>query len=370
MASKRWTRRYPVVVLPNLTGQTLESILTRDSVDARESAVADDRGMAVIDPFPRLQRWLAAHSDSTAGRAQERTADGWNLCMRELRREPDGNLRMTARLGKYGMILDTCDALIDEAFSGVNDRPWALRDRVEAVDNPFLSARRRAAGIGIAAVITVVERDAEGSYVLNALVGRRSANVGTYPDTWHVAPAGMFNWRFEDQGPCDDDGPHWSKYEPEDVLRSVLTEYAEETRSIRDMEENGLREVLDTHPAVVDLVANAQIEFTGIALDLANLRPEICVLIYVGDPDWAGKKVFKLNYEYKNIGSPTGRKGKKSKRRLQPITVARDGRALDDVALRLLDRRRPSLQGRRRSGLESTVPARSFVRRSARGCRQ
>ncbi|MEZ4494246.1 MAG: hypothetical protein R3C29_13150 [Dehalococcoidia bacterium] len=326
-------RIYPVAVFPAASGQALEAVLPPGNVDARRAWSAMPDAMATRDPLPRIGRWLAANPDHSPARAERETASGWNLAMTRLYRDGD-EIRMTANLAEYGLILDTCDALIDEAFmTGVGVPSWSLRDAVERDEVPFESAFFRAAGIGVAALITVVDRDDERRPVLRALVGRRSANVGTYADTWHVAPAGMLNWRFSGGGPHDDDTTPWAGYEPEDVLRSVLTEYAEELRDIRRMELNRRREVLDSLPAVSALKRHARFEFTGVAMDLANLRPEICVLIYLEQP-----RSFRLNYEYGTITGPTGDLAlDRERRKLLPITIATASGPVDHDALHILD---------------------------------
>jgi transcriptional regulator with XRE-family HTH domain len=335
-------RTYPVVVFPPARGQALDSVLPVENVRADLASVIQPGELAMRDPYPRLWRRLVSAPTEAIKDGEATTAAGWNLAMSELGRDPSGRLVMRARLATYGLIMDSCDALMDEAFADpAQERGWPLRDAVDAADgNPILRARRRAAGIGIAAVITVVAREPDGTFRLDALIGRRSNAVGTYPDTWHVAPAGMFNWRFGGRVPNGSpQRPHGS-YDAGDLLRSVLTEYGEETHNLRKLEDNMERDYLESRPVVRKLVKNAEFHFTGVALDLANLRPEICVLIYVSDPSWHGRQKFKLNYEYRNFGRPVGGEEKSKatkKRHLWPLTVANEHGALDDPALVELD---------------------------------
>ena len=323
---------YPVVVFPAEGKQTLDSVLPPEHVDARRCSAAGPTDMAICDPFPRLLRWRAAHPDQNFSDALRATSRGWNLCMTSLKRGPSGELLMQARLAEYGLVLDTCDALIDETFLGDIDAPWPLRDAIEAKENPFESGLHRAAGVGIAALITVVEREASGAHVLNALVGMRSRSVGTYPETWHVAPAGMFNWRFGGRHPNGSDSFPFGSYDSGDILRSVLTEYAEEAHNLNDLEDNTNRAFLEDVAVIRDLRQVAQIEFTGIAIDLANMRPEICVLIYVSDEAWHDRQDFSLNYEYAPHSRPVGHdRLPGEKRKLTSITVSRNGQPLDDA---------------------------------------
>jgi len=334
-------RRYPVLCYRAGAGQALNSVLPREEVDARRGSVIEPPQVLVRDPFPRLRRWLAANPQGTPREAERATSWGWNLCMEGLRRE-GGNLVLSARLAEYGLIMDSCDSLIDEACgaalggAGITGK-MPLRDLLEAADKPLVSAHKRAAGIGIAALITCVCRQSDGRHVLDALIGRRSLNVGTYADTWHVAPAGMFNWRFDANEPNGSPARPWGSYDPGDLLRSVLSEYAEETRNLGELEDNRRRPYLEGLQVVRELCEVARFEFTGIAVDLANLRPEVCVLIYVPDADWHGRQEFDLNYEYGEQGRPVGHESKDHRRQLTAVTVADEYEDLDDAALAKLD---------------------------------
>ncbi len=328
---------YPVVYFPAPAGQTPASVLPPTNLDAREGDPILPEEVAVLDPGPRLSRWVAGHPGATNAKADKSTRDGWNLCFRELARTDQG-LTLSARLAPYGLILDSCDCLIDEAFGDPGAGEWPLRDRIDAAArNPLLRGDGRAAGIGIAAVMVCVEQYSDGTRRLDALVGRRSTSVGTYPDTWHVVPAGMFNWRFGPKEPNGSPGRPWGAYEADDVLRAVLTEYAEETHGHRKLETNRDREKLDAVAAVKELARVARIEVTGIAIDLANLRPEVCVLLFIHEPGWAARQPWKLNYEYSEHGQPTARKSKKQKAEFTAITVSVAGEALNESARRLLD---------------------------------
>ncbi len=280
---------------------------------------------------------MAGHPGASDAEADRNTRDGWNICFSEVARTDQG-LTLTARLAPYGLILDSCDCLIDEAFADPGAGEWPLRDSIDlAAGNPLTRGFGRAAGVGIAAVMVCIDQDPDGTLRLDALVGRRSKSVGTYPETWHVVPAGMFNWRF---GPTDPNGREsrpWGSYEADDLLRSVLTEYAEETHDYRALETNRDRRVLESVDVVQELVRVARIEVTGIAIDLANLRPEVCVLVFIEDPGWAARQPWKLNYEYTGHGQPTAREAKEQSAEFTVITVAVEGEELNASALRRLD---------------------------------
>lgn len=328
---------YPVVYFPAPAGQAPASVLPPTNLDAREGAPIRPEDVAVLNPRPRLNRWIAGHPGASDAEADRNTRDGWNICFSEVARADQG-LTLTARLAPYGLILDSCDCLIDEAFADPGAGEWPLRDSIDlAAGNPLTRGFGRAAGVGIAAVMVCIDQDPDGTRRLDALVGRRSKSVGTYPDTWHVVPAGMFNWRF---GPTDPNGREsrpWGSYEADDLLRSVLTEYAEETHDYRALETNRDRRVLESVDVVQELVRVARIEVTGIAIDLANLRPEVCVLVFIEDPGWAARQPWKLNYEYTGHGQPTAREAKEQSAEFTVITVAVEGEELNASALRRLD---------------------------------
>lgn len=328
---------YPVVYFPAPPGQALASVLPPANLDAREGEPIRPEDVAVLDPRSRLNRWVAGHLGASDAEADRNTRDGWNICFSEVARTDHG-VTLTARLAPYGLILDSCDCLIDEAFADPGAGEWPLRDRIDlAAGNPLIRGFGRAAGVGIAAVMVCVDQEPDGTRRLDALVGRRSKSVGTYPETWHVVPAGMFNWRF---GPTDPNGREsrpWGSYEADDLLRSVLTEYAEETHDYRALETNRDRRVLESVDVVQELVRVARIEVTGIAIDLANLRPEVCVLLLVEDPGWAARQPWKLNYEYTGHGQPTAREAKEQNAEFTVITVAVEGEELNASARRRLD---------------------------------
>lgn len=328
---------YPVVYFPAPPGQTPASVLPPTNLDAREGEPILPEDVAVLDRRPRLNRWVAGHPGASDAEADQNTRDGWNICFSELART-DAGLTLTARLAPYGLILDSCDCLIDEAFADPGASEWPLRDSIDlAAGNPLIRGFGRAAGVGIAAVMVCIYQDPDGTRRLDALVGRRSKSVGTYPETWHVVPAGMFNWRF---GPTDPNGREsrpWGSYEADDLLRSVLTEYAEETHDYRALETNRDRRVLESVDVVQELVRVARIEVTGIAIDLANLRPEVCVLMFIEDPGWAARQPWKLNYEYTGHGQPTAREAKEQSAEFTVITVAVEGEDLNASARRRLD---------------------------------
>jgi hypothetical protein len=186
----------------------------------------------------------------------------------------------------------------------------------------------RASAFGVAA-LTVFNRD--GEFV--AMVGKRSSKVGTYPDTFHVIPAGMTNI-----DPKDAD--NLAALAPGDILDVRLLiekEFLEEVFS-RDRAATCCTS-LDLWTATVRKAARehlygpngeyeADIHLTGVVFDLLNYRPEICALILIRSAEWwkdhksplsgataeATRCTVKENYEWSklapwNVETPRDRRG-------------------------------------------------------------
>lgn len=300
---------YPVVFFPAHPDQTISTILPQARVDARESESVQRDKLRICDPRPRIEKYIRAHPGQPFDRyAEESSYAGWNLCMTKMRRSnANGYLELSARLAKYGDIMDSSDCLIDEISRAVaggsklNIADLRLRGRLGRTS--LIRPDGRAAGIGMAALVAYVDPD---NGELHALIGRRSYNVGTYADTWHVIPAGMLNFRFNTTEADGREGKRWGSYESTDIAYSIISEYAEEAfRKDDELDGNQRRAAILEQESVKWLMEqDAEIFVTGVAVDLGNLRPEICILIYVRGT-WidapAGRGVrgsFVLNDEY------------------------------------------------------------------------
>jgi hypothetical protein len=279
-------RKYPVVVYRAPENQPLESLLPEALVDARPSSGFSE--FIARDPIPRIRKELRRlgiqepRLDDLV-RAEQESFHGFNLCMRKIDRTDGGRLVMHARTGTYGQIMDTCDALIDEAaYAGSASQMLRRAILSNAEENPLLSAEYRAAGIGIAALLCYEYLNAHDEIELHCLLGLRSYRVGTYPATLHVAPAGMFNWRFDSYPPNGTASRHYGSYHSGDLRLSILSEYAEELFNRKELDRHTSRKAVEQCEPVVALEARkARLLLTGVAMDLGNLRAEVCMLIYV-----------------------------------------------------------------------------------------
>lgn len=210
------------------------------------------------------------HTLQNSGR---RLFNGRTFAYRRLRQRP---LRIEADYGQYFDMIATCGALEQEIKDAAAMRmiraPMRTQFHREISPNQALtSGSGRSAAIGGA--VLVVFHDGEQ---YRAIVSRRTGSHATDPQALHVLPAFIF------QPVMDGDNPaEWS------IRRHIYREWLEELFGMDESNGNHF----DEHPALLDLQAmmqrgQASLHLTGIALSLLNLRPEICALLLIRDPDW------------------------------------------------------------------------------------
>jgi hypothetical protein len=223
----------------------------------------------------------------------------------------DGRLRAEVARASYGQIVRTSDALINEFSlfgylldrSAVRGRPAALRlsgrralsvlpwrRAVHSWDDGtdlLLAPRGRASGLGVALVLQE-RRSGEAT----ALLARRSPKVGTYPDVLHVIPSGMLNLRPTESAT----GSGAVRLLPR---LTMLAEFLEECFDIAELSghnQGNFRRQVDRELAQRGLTA-LRPRFSGLAIDLLNLRAEICgVLDLTEQPDLVD--AFTTSWEY------------------------------------------------------------------------
>ncbi|MEV7625025.1 hypothetical protein [Actinoplanes sp. NPDC089786] len=209
--------------------------------------------------------------------------------------------RIDAKPGSYFASLATAEILEQEfvqtlvadpdhpaRMDALPRRAW-LHRRLDGAD-PVLDGRFRAGAMSVA--VTILHPAPTGH---NALLVRRSAHVRTHPGFLHVAPAGIL-------APSGVTRTDWR--EGFSVRQTVLREYAEEMFGYR-LETSGAAEVNATVP-VRDLVkaieaGEAELRLTGVSVPLLTLRPEICVLLLVHEPDRCQWLVDGHNWEVGNV---------------------------------------------------------------------
>lgn len=277
------------------------------------------------------KRELKDLSSDELERACELQESGKNYVLRRLSTS-DGGLRIDVGRADYGQIVRSCDYLIEEAFlaSGVcageaHQKPlhiggrWLMRTMPARwhlkglqPDELIVESKRRAPGIGLAAV--VVSRGT-GSGAYQVIYKKRSFSVGTYPGMLHVVPTGMFNAKSksEDKAPdlrkhpgrvlftefleeCKDlrslggfaDDANWQRllegnltwwaWDPEDFDKGSVLEGTQSAEAIKRVEAR-LLALKQGKGAPKFTLQDFGVFVTGVAFDLLSLRPEVCFAI-------------------------------------------------------------------------------------------
>lgn len=215
---------------------------------------------------------------------------GDNVVMKKLSLRRDGALQMDAGIATYGEVVRTCDSLVNEfaVFSYLAGHakrsgrshywstshllralPWRRRAHLWAGGAVplLLGPSSRAAAVGVA--MTMLPENGRQVYV-----ARRSPKVGTYPDAVHVLPAGMCN--------AKESLRHQGARLRADFLKwTMMGELLEECYDVKEMAS------YSTDDWVADIreelqkrgLSGLDPHFSGVTIDLLNLRPEICAVV-------------------------------------------------------------------------------------------
>jgi len=233
---------------------------------------------------------------------------GSNFCLWNMDVTSEGGVRrisLEVGVATYGQVMRSCDAMIDEfalfaylswpagrlprRFSGrtmLQCLPLRKRahKRAGGPGELFLHPHDRAAGIGVA-IATVRAEDEQ----LLVGVEERPATVGTYPSCIHVVPAGMCNTHGLDHYEAV---PEWF------LLTTMRGRFLLEWSRLAAFQSGSWH--YEQWHAHVDRAWNdrdlVDIELTGLAYDLLNLRPEICAIAMAGD--WGCR----VDREYRSAG--------------------------------------------------------------------
>jgi hypothetical protein len=286
--------------------------------------------LVLLDDAPRDLEWLRRTSAFASQRQQFMSVlrrdsshvnpfgdeDGDNLVLSRLLTR--GRIRMKVGTATYGQIMRTSDALVHEfALFGrlcsgppsakqhrelqlspratLTALPWRRQVHQWEPDGPsvLLAPKRRAAGIGIS---VVVYRSELGRRV--GFVARRSTRVGTYPDVLHVVPSGMVSSHGEIAGKSN-------RNALSHVIRlTMLTEFLEECFDVEELSGQPVHDVSGLVKRELDKrgMGNIAPQLTGIAMDLLNLRTEVCATLDMTSvPDAVDE--FRLCWEYARFGS-------------------------------------------------------------------
>jgi hypothetical protein len=233
---------------------------------------------------------------------------GANIVLARISSAPE--LTMSVNTATYGEIVRTCDSLVNEfaMFAGLASRsafrkkprpllfdgadllkvlPW--RRQVHSWDDQdalLVAPRRRASGLGVS--LALVDEQNEKSV---AFVARRSSNVGTYPDVLHVVPSGMMNARATT--------PHTAEDLAALPRLTMMSEFLEECFDVAELSGHSVGNFKKRveEKAEEFQVGDLEPVFTGLAVDLLNLRTEVCGVLDLTDRQ-AVIDAFNLSWEY------------------------------------------------------------------------
>jgi hypothetical protein len=215
----------------------------------------------------------------------------------------DGGIKLDCELTSYFRALDTCDELEWELLSQHQqlngnsemhfkefDKRLPLRRSLHAeVPDPVRDGSRRGAAIGVS--VLVAFREVEG--VTMWLRRKSMKNVATHRGMIHVLPSFMF------QPASADLDSEFS------VTHNVFREYLEELFGRPDPKDGeGDWQYFYRDPVLVDfrkLIKDekATFHFTGVVVNLLNLRPEICLLLFISDSEWYGRHRSNTDPDYR-----------------------------------------------------------------------
>jgi CRISPR/Cas system CSM-associated protein Csm2 small subunit len=230
------------------------------------------------------------------------------------------SLLLSCSTGTYYRALKSCDMVEiellrefsddkvnNETYENITNRLY-LMSFILSKGNPLYHSLGRSVAIGISTLIVFPYNNKEYATFLN----ERSKSVAVHQNLLHVIPSFMFQ-------------PVSGFYEDEfSVKHNIYREYLEELFYKSEISESVERPSGEMHYQFfyyndnlrylqsLEENKNARFFLTGLCINLLNLRPEICTLLLITDPEWyinqgQGKEVkgyklnrLKLNWEFHN----------------------------------------------------------------------
>ncbi|MEL6408342.1 MAG: hypothetical protein AAFR81_28510 [Chloroflexota bacterium] len=311
---------HPVIQHEPLPAQRddVDSILGRLTPTPPKSPIDDASDFAFYN-------YAYLHTLQNSGR---NLFNGTTYILRLLRTQ--GNLRIDAEVGQYFDMIATCIALerelLDVIQAGAIRFPMRSQyHRAVEAQSSLTRGNGRSAALG--GVVLIVFKDGTQGY--KGLVAERSAKNATRTGALHLIPAFIFQPQSIDTAKTD-----WSfKYH-------IYREYLEELVGMPEDNPAGM----ESQPALQDLrrmEANgtAQVQLTGVSMNLLTLRAEISAVLVIHDADWwADLQTGKRGYQ---LETP------ESAGKLLEIPIANDELALsalpNDYYLRMVPQAIPAL---------------------------
>lgn len=224
----------------------------------------------------------------------------WNQLTYDLDRieRTDRGLTMHCKMGTYFHSLATSESLADELLEAYSAWPESTpeegRSRLkrrswlhERVLDPVTDGAHRSAAIGVSTLVVVRVRQT-GFDGYKMFISPRSTRVATSQRRYHVVPSGMFQPFIADESGA-------SMRRQFSVGATVLREFVEELYGVEELETGDGRidpEAIYRRPEaklITSMLASgaARLLYTGMAVNLLALRPEICTLLVIEDPTWS-----------------------------------------------------------------------------------
>jgi len=212
-------------------------------------------------------------------------------------RDEQDRVQLHCKLGTYYHSLSTSECLdpeLLEAYAAWPDsRPEQVWPRLERrawlherVPDPVADGRYRSAAIGVSTltIVRVRNRTFDG---YKMFLSPRSVTVATQRRRYHVVPSGMFQPFI----PGDSRDLLQGQFS---VADTVMREFVEELYGVEELETGDGR----VDPQAIyhrrearllsDMLSagDAALLYSGVAVNLLALRPEICTVLIIHDPRW------------------------------------------------------------------------------------
>ena len=238
---------------------------------------------SVLDPsLPRPEaRDFAAYDHGYLHELQSTKSglyNGSTFTMQHLSERP---LRLRGAVGRYFDMLATTAALDRElravaAKSSLRAPSRAAYHREVDPERALRCGLKRSATIGICTLIVFND---QGSY--KAMLARRSEKTAFEETMFQVLPT----MTFQPTTPDFSNAQEWS------VRHQVLREVLEELFDVPEPPGTPEWDHFYRHPALIYLLellkaGQAQLDLTGVIINLLTLRPEVATLLLIHDPRW------------------------------------------------------------------------------------
>lgn len=289
-----WGIPMPICVFPAQPEERgdPESPLLRPLADRSRIVPGPEEYSNVFDPggLDDFKQCLTRYEHSTA---EQRTQffSGPTYALRRITWNENNQIRIECAMGRYFLNHATSEQLdpeLMEALADSPDTPVILDDlprrawlhRHAHNEDPVTDGAQRAAAVSHATVVMIAADEDEECY--DILLPARSDEVAAHRGFNHVAPSGIL-------APFDEMSP--SPRKEFSVRRNFYREWVEELYNAKEHERPAGFDIPDPEEQeeITRLkAANARLYYTGVSVNLLTLRPEICLLLLIDDPQWFG----------------------------------------------------------------------------------